>query len=42
MAKGTPALDIKTEKNKFLGMLKEETKSYDLQSINTNLNQKLD
>jgi len=40
MAKGAPTVDFKVEKEKFIAMIREERKQYDIDAIKVDLNNK--
>lgn len=40
MAKGAPPVDFKKEKENFISLLKEEMKSFDIEAIKVDLNEK--
>ena len=42
MSKGTEAIDLKKEKEKFLGLLGLEAKRYDVQGMHVDLNGKME
>lgn len=42
MSKGTEPVDLKKEKERFMGLLQTETKRYDLDAMNRNLEMKTD
>jgi hypothetical protein len=41
MAKGNPNVDVKKEKDKFMNLLTQEAKRYDIQSMHNDLNNKI-
>jgi hypothetical protein len=42
MSKGSEPIDIKKEKERFMGLLTLETKRYDVNGMTIDLNQKMD
>jgi len=42
MSKGTEPIDLKKEKEKFMALLTQETKRYDVNGMHVDLNQKMD
>jgi len=42
MSKGTEPIDLKKEKEKFMALLTQETKRYDVNGMHVDLNNKMD